>query len=61
VFDALAPLGGSVTAKDVAIQLGCRPREAGNALAVLMGGGLVERRVGDGTPRQPASYRLRSR
>ena len=58
VFDALAELGGSVTAKDVASVLGCRPREAGNALVVLVQGGSVERQTGDGTPQRPASYRL---
>ena len=47
------------TAREVANELGCRPREAGNALALLVDGGLVDRQLGDGTPDSPARYRAR--
>lgn len=47
------------TAREVASELGCRPREAGNALALLVDGGLVDRQPGDRTPDSPALYRAR--
>ena len=47
VYDALVELDGLATAKEVAGQVGCRPREAGNVLALLVEGGLVEREAGD--------------
>ena len=54
VVAALEARAGWMTAKDVAAALGCRPREAGNALALLVERGVVERRRdGDG----PAEYR----
>ena len=57
VFDALVELGEAATAKEVAGQLGCRPREAGNALALLVRGGLAAREVGDGSSASASQYR----
>lgn len=53
---ALRELGGAQTAKEVAGVLGCRPREAGNALTLLTESGLVQREAGE----QPTKYRLDS-
>ena len=58
VFDALVEMDGAVTAKEVAAQVGCRPREAGNALALLVEGGLVEREARTGTARSPSRYAI---
>ncbi len=60
VFDALVTLEGWSTAKGVAGALGCRPREAGNTLALLVEVGLVDRRRGDGTPGDPSRYLVRT-
>lgn len=58
VATVLGDTEGWDTAKDVASVLGCRPRETGNALAMLVERGVVERRRdGDG----PAEYRSRGR
>ena len=57
VFDALVDLGGAATAKEVAGVLGCRPREAGNALTLLVDGGLAERADGDRAAGKPRRYR----
>lgn len=46
-----------IPAKGIAEQLGCRPREVGNALALLVKVGVVERRDGDKAADQPATYR----
>ena len=54
VVAALEEADGWVTGKDVAGAVGCRPREAGNALALLVERGLVERRRDGGGP---ATYR----
>lgn len=56
-YEALANQEGWGTAREIAAAVGGRPREAGNALAVLVDGGLAERRAGDGTPDRPAGYR----
>ena len=61
VYDALVELDGPATAKEVALQVGCRPREAGNALALLVEGGLVEREQGDKSPGTPNRYTAISR
>ena len=52
VYDALREIGEPVTAKEIASRLGGRPREAGNALKVLVDVGLARR---DGDER-PARY-----
>ena len=54
VFAALQEFGAAVTAKEVASKLGCRPREAGNALVQLVEAGLVLRVRGEGK----SQYRL---
>lgn len=51
---ALRELGGARTAKEVARGLGCRPREAGNALTLLTESGLVQREAGE----KPTRYRV---
>jgi DNA-binding IclR family transcriptional regulator len=58
VYDAISTLADWSTASQVARHLGVRPREAGNALALLVDGGLVERRRGDGTPASRTRYRI---
>ena len=58
IFDAISALTGWSTASDVACVLGVRPREAGNALALLVDSGLVQRERGDGTPARPTRYRV---
>lgn len=55
VWSALVELGGSRTASEVAGVLGCRPREAGNSLALLVAEGLVVQDRGHSPPRyEPA-------
>ncbi len=54
VNDALREVGRPVTAKEIASRLGGRPREAGNALKVLVDVGLARR---DGDER-PAKYEI---
>ena len=54
-YKALIGLGGQGTAKDVAGVIGCRPREAGNALAQLVDAKLVLRVSGEGKPRYSAA------
>ena len=56
VLAALEAADGWCTAREVAAALGCRPREIGNGLALLVERGVVDRRCdGDG----PAAYRCR--
>ncbi len=54
VYRTLKELGTPCSAKEIAEQLGCRPREAGNAAVVLVEAGLA-RRVGED---KPAHYQL---
>ena len=54
VFEVLLALGAPATAKEVASQLGVRPREAGNAAALLVDGLLVQRVDGGEKPRYRA-------
>ena len=54
VFAALQEFGAAVTAKEIASKLGCRPREAGNALVLLVESSLVAKGAGPGA----ASYSL---
>ena len=58
---ALADASGWLTAKQLAAALGCRPREVGNALALLVQDGQAQRRPGDGSPERPATYRIDAR
>ena len=51
VFAALQEFGAAVTAKEIASKLGCRPREAGNALVLLVDAKLVVRGAGEGKAR----------
>ena len=57
VYGALVELEVFATAKEVAGVLGCRPREAGNALTLLVDGGLAERADGDRAAGKPRRYR----
>ncbi len=52
VWTALGTLGGARTAAEVAAELGCRPREAGNALKLLV----LEGRVVQDQSQSPPSY-----
>ncbi len=54
VLKGLRAIGAAGTAKDVATYLGCRPREAGNALALLVEAG----RVTKDASVTPTSYRV---
>ena len=58
VYGALVELGAAVTAKEVAGVLGCRPREAGNALTLLVRGGLAAREAGEGASEGPSRYQV---
>ena len=59
VWEALDAMRGWRSAKDVAGRLGCRPREAGNALTLLVEAGVVKRQMGQGTPERPSDYWVR--
>lgn len=54
---ALVTLGDWASAREVAGIVGCRPREAGNALALLARAGVLDRRDGDREAGQAALYR----
>jgi len=56
-YNALVKLADWSTARQVAGVLGCRSREAGNALTLLVKAGLVDRRRGGGTTVEPSRYR----
>ena len=51
VFNVLQDFRTPATAKEIAVKLGVRPREAGNAVAVLVEKALAERVGGGDTPR----------
>ncbi len=57
-FAALQGFDGPVTAKEVASKLGCRPREAGNALVLLVEAELVVRVGDEGTARYSATEQI---